>query len=115
MAKGGFRGMPNMGGMGNMGNLMAQAQKMQRELETAQAEIKMMRINGSAGGDKVKIVLGGDHKIYNLEIAPEVIDPEDPEMLSDLIVAAFNQASEELETVSAEKMNKITGGVKMPF
>jgi len=113
MAKGGFRGMP--GGMGNMGNLMAQAQKMQKELEQVQIEIKQLRITGTSGGDKVKLVLGGDHKIYNLEIDPEVIDPEDSEMLADLITAAFNQASDELETKSTEMMNKVTGGVKMPF
>lgn len=114
MAKG-FKGMPGGMNMGNMGNLMAQAQKMQRELELVQQEIKQLRIPGSAGGDKVKIVLGGDHKIYNMEIAPEVIDPDDSEMLADLITAAYNQASEELETKSTEMMNRVTGGVKMPF
>ncbi len=115
MAKG-FRGMPGgMGGMGNMGNLMAQAQKMQKELENVQIEIKQLRIPGSAGGDKVKLVLGGDHKIYNLEIDPEVIDPEDSEMLADLITAAYNQANDELEAKSGEMMNRVTGGVKMPF
>ena len=112
MAKG-FKGIP--GGMGNMGNLMAQAQKMQKELENVQIEIKELRIPGTSGGDKIKLVLGGDHKIYNLEIAPEVIDPEDPEMLSDLIVAAYNQANDELEAKSTEMMNRVTGGVKMPF
>ena len=112
MAKG-FKGIP--GGMGNMGNLMAQAQKMQREIENVQSEIKLLRINGTSGGDKVKLVLGGDHKIYNLEIAPEVIDPEDSEMLADLITAAYNQANDELEATSAEMLNKLTGGVKMPF
>ncbi|MCR5593517.1 MAG: YbaB/EbfC family nucleoid-associated protein [Saccharofermentans sp.] len=114
MAKG-FKGMGFPGGMGNMGNLMAQAQKMQREIENVQAEIKLLRINGTSGGDKVKLVLGGDHKIYNLEIAPEVIDPEDSEMLADLITAAYNQANDELEATSAEMLNKVTGGVKMPF
>ena len=113
MAKGGFRGMPGMGG--NMGNLMAQAQKMQRELEAAQNEIKLLRIPGTAGGEQVKLVLGGDHKIYSVEISKDVIDPEDPEMLADLIMAAYNQANEELENQSAEKLNKVTGGVKMPF
>ena len=112
MAKG-FKGIP--GGMGNMGNLMAQAQKMQREIENVQSEIKLLHINGTSGGDKVKLVLGGDHKIYNLEIAPEVIDPEDSEMLADLITAAYNQANDELEATSAEMLNKVTGGVKMPF
>ena len=115
MAKGNFRGYGNMGGMGNMGNLMAQAQKMQKQLEVTQQEIKELRIEGTSGGGQVKVVLGGDHKIYNLEIAKEVIDPEDPEMLSDLIVAAFNQASESLEAESSARMDKVTGGVKMPF
>ena len=116
MAKGNFRGgMGNFGGMGNMSGLMAQAQKMQKQLEVTQQEIKKLRIEGSAGGGQVRLILGGDHKIYNLEIAKDVIDPEDPEMLTDLITAAFNQASEELETKSSEMMNKVTGGVKMPF
>ena len=114
MAKGGFRGgIP--GGMGNMGNLMAQAQKMQRDLEAAQTEIKNMRITGTAGGEQVKLVLGGDHRIYELEISKDVIDPEDPEMLADLIVAAVNQANDEVGMISAEKMNGITGGVSLPF
>lgn len=115
MAKGGFRGMPGIGGMGNMGNLMAQAQKMQRDLEAAQNEVKEYRITGTAGGGQVKLVLGGDHKIYNIEISKDVIDPEDPEMLADLIAAAYNQANEDLEAQTAERMNKVTGGVKMPF
>jgi len=111
MAKGGFRG----GMPGGMGNLMAQAQKMQRQLEEAQNEIKLMRITGTAGGEQVKLTLGGDHKIYGLEISPEVIDPEDPELLADLVMAAYNQANEQLEAVTEEKMGKVTGGVKMPF
>ncbi len=114
MAKG-FRGMPGMGMGGNVGNLMAQAQKMQREIEAAQAELKLLKIDGTAGGGQVKLTLGGDHLIYGLEISKDVIDPEDPEMLSDLIIAAYNSASEELEKVSAEKLDKITGGVKLPF
>lgn len=116
MAKGGFRGgMGNLGGMGNMGNLMAQAQKMQKQIEVAQNEIKEMRIEGTAGGGMVKVILGGDHKVYNLEIAKDVIDPEDSEGLADLITAALNQAAEQLEKESSDKMNAITGGVRMPF
>ena len=104
-----------MGGMGNMGNLMAQAQRMQKQLEVTQQEIKELRIEGTAGGGQVKLILGGDHKIYSLDISKDVIDPEDPEMLADLITAAYNQASETLENESTERMNKVTGGVKMPF
>jgi len=113
MARGGYIGMGGFGG--NMGSLMAQAQKMQKQLEVAKQEINELRVTGTAGGDKVSVVLGGDHKLYGLEISPDVIDPEDPEMLADLITAAFNQASEEIEKISSEKMNAITGGVQMPF
>ena len=112
MAKG-FRGMP--GGMGNMGNIMAQAQKMQKDMEAAQQEIQMMRIEGSAGGELVKITLGGDHRIYDLQIAKDVIDPDDAEGLADLITAAYNQANEKLEEASAARMSQATGGMKLPF
>ena len=111
MAKGSFRGMPG----GNMGNLMAQAQRMQKQIEIAQADIRELRITGTAGGEMVKVVLGGDHKIYNVEINKDVIDPDDAEGLGDLIMAAVNQAAEALEKESTERMNAITGGVKMPF
>lgn len=115
MAKG-FRGMPGgFGGMGNMGNLMAQAQKMQRDMEQAQAEIALLRVEGTAGGGLVKLTLGGDHKIYGLEIAKDVIDPDDAEGLSDLITAAYNQANESIEEQAAALMNKATGGMKLPF
>ena len=111
MTRGGFRGMPG----GNANNLMAQAQRMQKQLEVAQAEVSAMRITGTAGGEKVKVILGGDHKIYGVEIDPSVIDPEDAEGLSDLVMAAFNQAAEELEAESQKRLNAITGGVKLPF
>ncbi len=111
MAKG-FKG---FGGMGNMGNIMAQAQKMQKDLENAQQEIKLLRLEGTAGGGLVKLTLGGDHRIYDLQIAKEVIDPEDSEGLADLIIAAFNQANEQLDAISAEKVNSATGGMKLPF
>lgn len=112
MAKNNFR-MP--GGMGNMGNLMAQAQKMQREMEETKHEIDALRIEGTAGGGQVKLTLGGDHKLYSISIEKDVIDPEDPEMLQDLIMAAFNQANDTLSAKSEEMMAKVTGGVKLPF
>lgn len=115
MAKG-FKGMPGgMGGMGNMGNIMAQAQKMQKDMEATQQQVALLRIDGTSGGGKVKLTLGGDKKLYALDIDKDVIDPEDPEMLSDLIIAAYNSASEELEATSAEMMSKVTGGMKLPF
>ncbi len=112
MGKNNFRG---FGGGGNMNALMAQAQKMQREMEEAQGLIADFRAEGTAGGGQVKLTLGGDHKIYGLEINPEVIDPEDSEMLSDLIVAAYQNALEQVEAFSSEKLGKATGGMKLPF
>lgn len=112
MAKNNFRG---MGGMGNMNNLVAQAQKMQRDMTLAQEKVNELRLEGTAGGDKVKIVLGGDHKIYGVEIAPEVCDPDDTEMLADLIIAAYNNAKEQYDAKYDEIMGKATGGIKLPF
>ncbi|MCR5327796.1 MAG: YbaB/EbfC family nucleoid-associated protein [Saccharofermentans sp.] len=111
MAKG-FRG--GMGG-GNMGNIMAQAQKMQRQIEMAQAEIREMRFTGTAGGELVKVVVGGDHRLYEVELSKEIVDPEDIEGLQDLIIAAANQALEQIDNTNQERMNAITGGMKMPF
>ena len=111
MARGGFRGMPG----GNANNLMAQAQRMQKQLEVAQAEVSAMRITGTAGGEQVKVILGGDHKLYGVEIDPSVIDPDDADGLADLVMAAVNQAQDELEAESQKRLNAITGGVKLPF
>ena len=111
MAKG-FRG--GMGG-GNMGNIMAQAQKMQRQIEVAQAEIREMRFTGTAGGELVKVVVSGDHRLYEVELSKEIVDPEDIEGLQDLIIAAANQALEQIDNTNQERMNAITGGMKMPF
>ena len=111
MAKG-FRG--GMGG-GNMGNIMAQAQKMQRQIEMAQAEIQAMEFTGTAGGELVKVVVTGKHQLKSVEIAKEVVDPDDIEGLQDLIIAAANQALEQIDRTNQERMNAITGGMKMPF
>ena len=90
MAKG-FRGGMGMGG--NMSQVMAQAQRMQRQIEMAQAEIQEMRFTGTAGGELVKVTVTGKHQLESVEIAKEVVDPDDIEGLQDLI----------------------TGGMKMPF
>ena len=112
MAKGGFRGM-GMGG--NMNNMLAQAQKMQRQIEMAQAEIQAMEFTGTAGGELVKVVVTGKHQVTKIEIAKEVVDPDDIEGLQDLIVAACNQALEQIDKTNQERIGSITGGMKMPF
>lgn len=116
MAKGGFRGgMPGMGGGGNMGQLLQQAQKMQREVERVQEEIKNSTIEATSGGGVVKVTIDGSHELRSLTIDPQAVDPEDVEMLQDLIIAACNEATRKLEEFSASKMNEVTGGAKMPF
>jgi len=112
MAKGGFRGM-GMGG--NMNNMLAQAQKMQRQIEMAQAEIMEMRFTGTAGGELVKVTVTGKHQLESVEIKKEVVDPDDIEGLQDLIIAAANQALEQIDKTNQEKIGAITGGLKMPF
>ena len=112
MAKG-FRGGMGMGG--NMNQVVAQAQRMQRQIEMAQAEIQEMRFTGTAGGELVKVVVTGKHQLESVEIAKEVVDPEDIEGLQDLIIAAANQALEQIDKTNQERITAITGGMKMPF
>ena len=109
--KGGFPG----GGMGNMGAMMKQAQKMQVELARAQEEIKDMTFEASAGGGMVKAVAQGDNSLVSLTIDPEAVDPEDVEMLQDMITAAVNEALRQYEAASDATVNKIAGGMKLGF
>jgi DNA-binding YbaB/EbfC family protein len=109
MARGGFPG--GMGGMGNMGNLMKQAQKMQRDMEKAQAELEGKTVEASAGGGAISVVATGKKEIKEIIIKPEVVDPEDVEMLQDLILAAVNEALRKADELSNNEMSRITGGM----
>ena len=111
MAKrgGGFPG--GMGMPGNMGNLMKQAQKMQRQMEESQKELETKEITGQAGGGVVKITVSGKKEITKVEIDPEAVDPEDTEMLEDLVMAAANEALRGIEELSQQTMGKLTGGL----
>lgn len=108
--RGGFPGGGNLGGA-NLNKLMKQAQKMQEEMAKAQEEIAEMKAEGTAGGGMVKVTVDGDHLITDLVIAPEVVDPDDIEMLQDLIISATNDAMKKLSAASAERMNTVTGGM----
>ena len=112
MAKG-FRGGMGMGG--NMSQVVAQAQRMQRQIEMAQAEIREMRFTGTAGGELVKVTVTGKHLLKSVEISKEVVDPDDIEGLQDLIIAAANQALEQIDKTNQERIGAITGGMKLPF
>ena len=113
MAKRG--GFPGGGGMGNMGAMMKQAQKMQAELAKAQDEIKDMEYEATAGGGMVKVVATGDMAIKSIVIDPEAVDPDDVEMLQDMIVAAVNEAMRSADADAAGTMSKLTGGLGLPF
>jgi len=112
MAKGRRGGFPRGGmpGGGQMNQLMKQAQKMQEELAIAQEETASMKAEASAGGGVVRVILGAGHQIEMLEINPGVVDPEDVEMLQDLITAAVNEAARKLDEMTEARMAQVTGG-----
>ena len=108
MAKGGFRGMP--GGM-NQAAMMKQAQKMQKQMEEAQKNLEEQEVTATAGGGAVEVTVSGKHEVTKVKLAEEVVDPDDIEMLEDLIVAATNEALRQVEEESGAAMSKLTGGL----
>lgn len=109
MAKrGGFPG----GGMpGNMNNLMKQAQKMQRQMEETTKALEEKEVTAAAGGGAVEVTVSGKKEVVKIKLKEEVVDPDDIEMLEDLIIAATNEALRKMEEVSQDEMSKITGGL----
>ncbi len=108
MAKRG--GFPGMGMPGNMNNLMKQAQKMQRQMEESQKELAEKEYTAAAGGGAVEVTVSGKKEITKVKLDPEAVDPDDVEMLEDLIMAAVNQALRQQEEDSAATMSRLTGG-----
>lgn len=108
MAKGGFPG--GFGG-GNMNNLMKQAQKLQKQMEDMQKELETKEFEASVGGGAVVVKVTGKKEITAINIKPEVVDPDDVEMLEDLIKGAVNEALRKAEEENANKMGKLTGGM----
>ena len=102
------------GGGGNMGAMMKQAQKMQAELARAQEEIKDMTFEATAGGGMVKAVASGDMTVDSIVIDPEAVDPEDVEMLQDMVAAAVNEALRGVSEISSQRLNAATGGLNIP-
>lgn len=108
MAKrGGFPG----GMPGNMNNLMKQAQRMQRQMEETTKELEEKEYSASAGGGAVTVTVSGKKEVLSVKLAEEVVDPDDIEMLQDLIVAASNEALRKMEEESQAAMSKLTGGL----
>ena len=101
------------GGMGG-GNLMAQMRKMQEEMEKTQEELGQEEVTGTAGGGMVEIVMDGHQTVKAVRLKPEVVDPDDVEMLQDLLLAALNDATEKAKALAEERMEDVTGGVNIP-
>ena len=111
MAKGGFRGgMP--GGM-NQAAMMKQAQKMQQEMLRMQAEQESKTFTANAGGGMVSATVNGKHELVDLAIKPEAVDPEDVEMLQDMVIAAVNEAIRAADNEAANNMSRLTGGLNL--
>ena len=108
MAKRG--GFPGMGGA-NMQQLMRQAQKMQQDMEKAQQELAASTVEATSGGGMVTCVVTGERKIQSITIKPEAVDPDDVEMLEDLVVAAVNEAMNKVDALANEKMGRFTGAM----
>ena len=115
MAKGfNSRGIGGMGGGMNM-NMIKQAQKMQQDMLKAQEELEQKEYEATAGGGAVTAVVSGKRELVRVELDPDAVDPDDVEMLQDLIVAADNEAMRKAADDAAGQMQKLTGGLNLPF
>lgn len=99
---------------GGMGNIMKQAQKLQAKMVKLQEELAERTVEASAGGGMVRVVANGKQQIVSIDIEKEVIDPDDSEMLQDLIIAAVNEALTNAQEMASEEMGKLTGGLSIP-
>jgi DNA-binding YbaB/EbfC family protein len=115
MGKGKFRSGGGFGGGGMNMNMMKQAQKMQQDLLKMQEEMEEKTYSAQSGGGAVTAVVSGKHEVLELKIQPDAVDPEDVEMLQDLIIAAINEAMRKAESSMSESMSKLTGGLNLGF
>ncbi len=117
MAKGGFHsgGFGGGGGGGMNANMIKQAQKMQADMLKVQAELEEKTYTAKSGGGVVTAVVSGKHELVSLKIDPEAVDPEDVEMLCDMVMAAVNEAMRTAEATMSESMSKLTGGLNLGF
>ena len=110
MAKNNFRGMP--GGM-NQAAMLKQAQKMQQDMLRMQEEMENKTYTATAGGGMVSATVNGKHEVLNLEIKPDAVDPDDVEMLQDMVIAAVNEAMRTADAEAAQNMSRLTGGMNL--
>lgn len=100
--------------MKNLGNMMKQAQQMQSRMTELQETMEAHEVEGNAGGGLVSVRVSGKHIVHNVSIDPTLIDPSDPELLEDLVKAAFNDAKTKIDAFKAEKVAELTGGMPLP-
>lgn len=112
--KGGMRGRMPSGGGGLGGGMLQQLQRMQQEMVKAQEALADETLEVSAGGGAITIVITGHQRIKSITVKPEVVDPEDVDMLQDLLVAAVNQAIEQSQAMAAQRLEGLTGGMNIP-
>jgi DNA-binding YbaB/EbfC family protein len=112
LGKGGFQG--SHGGGMNM-NMIKQAQKMQADMLKMQAELEEKTYTAKSGGGVVEAVVSGKHELVSLKIDPEAVDPEDVDMLCDMVIAAVNEAMRQADTTMSAGMSKLTGGLNLGF
>ena len=105
---------PNNGMPGHMADMLKKAQKMQEEMQEAQAELETREYEISAGGGAVTVKINGKREILSLNITPEIVDPDDVETLSDILIAAINEAIKKVDTTSEAEMSKISGQMGLP-
>lgn len=105
---------PNQGKGVNQAGMMKQIQKMQEDMEKTQSEIENTEFTASSGGGAVEVSVNGSHEIKSIKIKPEVVDPEDVEMLEDMLIAALNEAQKKASDTMEREMGKITGGMNIP-
>ena len=110
MAKKGFPGMMP----GNMNQLLKQAQKMQSDMQKMQEELEAKEIEASVGGGAITVKVNGKKELIDIQIKPEVVDPDDIEMLQDLVISAVNEALRSVDDMQSSQMDKLTGGMNIP-
>ena len=103
-----------IGNMGNMAGMMKRVQKMQNEMKKMQDELKRKTVDVTAGGGAVKIVMDGEKQVQSLTLDPAAVDPEDVEMLQDLLTAAFNEATRKVDDMMKTEMGKLASGLGLP-
>ena len=105
---------PNSGGPGNMNQMIKQAQKMQEDMANLQADLDTREYTATSGGGAVTVIVDGKHLIKSLKINPDIIDPDDAEMIEDLVTVAVNEAIANAAKTAEEEMGAITGGLNLP-